>query len=114
MNSKSATLVLCAAMVCVTSAFAQGASGPAPGGDSQKMHESIMSGMQKMQGMKLSGDMDKDFATMMRMHHQRAIDMSKAELEHGKNAEMKQLAEKIINDQQKEIAQIDRWLAGYK
>lgn len=61
--------------------------------------------------MQPSGDTDKDFATMMRMHHQQAVDMAKAELQHGKSPELKALAQKIVKDQQKEIAELDQWLA---
>jgi uncharacterized protein (DUF305 family) len=98
-------------------AFAQGTG--APMGKpmhqgSQQMHEQMMIGMQKMQSMQPSGDTDKDFAMMMRMHHQQAIDMAKVEVEQGKSDEMKALARKIISDQQKEIAQLEKWLAAKK
>ncbi|MEO6746241.1 MAG: DUF305 domain-containing protein [Caldimonas sp.] len=97
-------------------ASAQPASAPMSGmqhGSSQ-MHGSMMSGMQKMQGMQPSGDTDKDFATMMRMHHQNGVEMAKAEVQHGKSAEMKAMAKKIIDAQQREIAQFDKWLASHK
>ena len=81
---------------------------------SQKMHEQMMSGMQKMQAMPPSGDVDKDFAMMMREHHLQAVQMSKVVIESGKSAELKTMARKIIADQQKEIALFDKWLAGHK
>lgn len=81
---------------------------------SKQMHEQMMGGMQKMQSMQSSGDTDKDFATMMRMHHQQAVDMARIEAEHGKSPELKALAQKIIKDQQKEIGQLDKWLATHK
>ncbi|HEU4459542.1 MAG TPA: DUF305 domain-containing protein [Methylibium sp.] len=98
-------------------AFAQSTEAPmskSMGQGSQQMHEQMMSGMQKMQSMQPGGDTDKDFAMMMRMHHQTAIDMAKVEVEQGKSSEMKALARKIISDQQKEIAQLDKWLATKK
>jgi uncharacterized protein (DUF305 family) len=61
-----------------------------------------------------SGDIDKDFAMMMKMHHQQAVDMAKAEAEHGKSPELKAMARKIIKDQNKEIAQLDKWMKGRK
>jgi uncharacterized protein (DUF305 family) len=61
--------------------------------------------------MKKSGDTDKDFAMMMKMHHQGAIDMAQMELAHGKSPAMKTMAKSIIAAQKKEIAQFDRWLA---
>jgi uncharacterized protein (DUF305 family) len=33
----------------------------------------------------MTGDVDHDFATMMMPHHERAIDMAKAELSYGKD-----------------------------
>jgi uncharacterized protein (DUF305 family) len=51
-----------------------------------------------------SGDVDRDFANLMIPHHQGAIDMAKAELLYGKNATLRRIAQKIIIDQQQEIA----------
>ena len=65
----------------------------------------------KMSSMKMSGNADVDFAMMMRMHHQGAIDMAQAELQGGKSPEMRKMAGKIIAAQKKEIAQLDRFLA---
>jgi uncharacterized protein (DUF305 family) len=119
MNNKLARLLATFALVATWSAFAQTAgSASAPAGGmahgSQQMHESMMAGMQKMQGMRPTGDTDKDFAMMMRMHHQQAVDMAKAEVQHGKSPELKAMAQKMINDQQKEIRQLDKWLAKHK
>lgn len=65
----------------------------------------------KMAGMAMTGKPDIDFAMMMRIHHQGAIQMSEAELKDGKDPEMKKTARKIISDQRKEIAQLDKFLA---
>ena len=78
------------------------------------MHESMMAGMQKMQGMRPTGDTDKDFAMMMRMHHQQAVEMAQAEVQHGKSPELKAMAQKMMKDQQKEIDQLEKWLAKQK
>lgn len=77
---------------------------------SKEMHSTMMSGMESMKNMPMSGDLDKDFAMMMKMHHQQAIDMAKPEAEHGKSPELKAMARKIIKDQTKEIAQLDAWM----
>lgn len=74
----------------------------------------MKAGMEGMQSMPSTGDTDKDFATMMKMHHQQALDMANMELEHGKSPELKKMARKIIAGQQKEIIQFDRWLAKQK
>ena len=86
----------------------KGASG------SHDMKASMMMGMDGMQKMPMSGDTDKDFAMMMKMHHQQALNMAEMELANGKSAEMKAMAKQIIVAQKKEIAQFDKWLAKQK
>ena len=110
------------AFLCLTATVAQAqqssANMPAmsasasrmPGHGSDAFSQSMMKGMQEMQAMKPSGDIDKDFAVMMRMHHQQALDMAQIELSRGKSREMKAMATKIISAQKKEIAEFDGWL----
>ena len=83
----------------------QGSSG------SQEMKQAMMAGMDGMEKMTITGDTDCDFAMMMKMHHQQAVDMANMELAHGKSSAMKAMARQIIAAQKKEIAQFDRWLA---
>ncbi len=68
--------------------------------------------MRMMKNMHVSytGDADVDFRTHMIAHHQGAIDMAKVALKHAKNADTKQMAQKIIDDQEKEIAEMKDWL----
>ena len=74
-----------------------------------------MKGMMKhMDSMKMTGNTDVDFATMMKMHHQGAIDMAQMELQSGKDAKMRAMAKRIIKDQQKEIKEFDQWLGKRK
>lgn len=54
----------------------------------------------------MSGDVDKDFARMMTMHHQQAIEMNAVLLKHGKSAELRALAQKMTDQQKKEIEQM--------
>ncbi len=77
---------------------------------STEMGQAMHKGMQSMQQMKMSGDVDKDFAMMMKMHHQQALAMAKVEIEHGKSAQLKAMAKKMIKDQTSEIGQLDKWL----
>ena len=58
-----------------------------------------------------TGDADVDFNKQMRTHHLAAIDMAKVQLANGKDAESRALATKVIADQQREVVQIDAWLA---
>ena len=57
--------------------------------------------------MPMSGDVDKDFATMMSMHHQMAIDMADVLLKSGSNSELKAMAAKMKTAQQEEIRQLE-------
>ena len=81
---------------------------------SEGMKESMSSGMLEMQNMQMTGDVDKDFAMMMKIHHQQAVEMAEMELANGKSSALKAMAKKIISAQKKEIAQFDRWLAKQK
>ena len=83
----------------------QGSSG------SQEMKQAMMAGMDGMGKMQSTGDIDRDFAMMMKMHHQQAVDMANMQLAHGKSSAMKAMARQIITAQKKEIGQFDRWLA---
>jgi uncharacterized protein (DUF305 family) len=89
-----------------------GAAGMGQG--SQEMHQRMMHGAKTMQDMPMSGDVDKDFAMMMRAHHQQAVEMAQVQVQKGKSPELKKMAQKIIADQKKEIAQFDNWLAAHK
>ncbi|WP_245545192.1 DUF305 domain-containing protein [Methylophilus methylotrophus] len=59
--------------------------------------------MKKMDAMKMTGDVDKDFAMMMKMHHQQALDMAQIEIDQGKSPEMKAMAKNIISAQKKKL-----------
>ena len=81
---------------------------------SDDMKKSMMTGMDGMNKMTMSGDMDNDFAMMMKIHHQQAVDMSEMEIAHGKSPAMKAMAKQIIAAQKKEIAKFDQFLAKQK
>lgn len=60
-----------------------------------------------------SGDSDLDFVQLMLPHHQAALDMAKAQLLYGKDAQMRRLAQEIITDQQSEMDLMQLWLKEY-
>jgi uncharacterized protein (DUF305 family) len=60
-----------------------------------------------------TGDPDVDFVRQMMPHHQAAVDMAKVVLAHGKDPEIKKLAQEIVAAQEKEIAFMQSWLAKH-
>jgi uncharacterized protein (DUF305 family) len=66
-----------------------------------------------MTGVRQSGDADRDFVASMIPHHQGAIDMATTELQFGKDEETRRMAERIIAAQQKEIAEMNAWMARH-
>ncbi|AWB06768.1 DUF305 domain-containing protein (plasmid) [Azospirillum humicireducens] len=75
--------------------------------------QAYMDGMRKMnRDMRkpMTGDADQDFARMMLPHHHGAVDMAKVQLKYGKDPELRALARKIVDDQAREIAQLQDWL----
>jgi uncharacterized protein (DUF305 family) len=85
---------------------------PAPGDtDATRGYKQAMMGsMQKTPP--FTGDADRDFMQQMRVHHLAAIQMSETLLRHGKDQQTRTLAQEIIKAQQREIGEIDDWLAS--
>ena len=69
-----------------------------------KMHQAMSAGVQ-------AKNADVGFAKGMIPHHEGAIAMAKVQLQYGKDAEMKALAQKIVDTQQSEIKYMQAWLA---
>jgi uncharacterized protein (DUF305 family) len=78
-------------------------------------HKELMAGMAAMdRDMMVGGtatDLDVAFVCSMIPHHQGAIDMAKAELSHGDDPWVKDMAQKVIDAQTQEIADMLAWLA---
>jgi uncharacterized protein (DUF305 family) len=76
-----------------------------------KLHAS-MAGMMKTISQP-TGNADKDFVLLMMPHHQSAIDLAQAELDHGRDAELKALASKVMATQRQEFKQLKDWQLQY-
>ena len=77
-------------------------------------HTALGAGMDKMNtdmamGM-LPAEIDVAFVCSMIPHHQGAIDMAKAELEHGDDPWVREMAQKVITAQEQEIKDMLAWL----
>ena len=81
-------------------------------------HTALMAGMDKMNADMMAGgtakDIDVAFVCSMIPHHRGAIDMAKAELAHGDDEWAKTMAQKVIDAQEQEIADMLAWLEGQK
>lgn len=71
---------------------------------SMQLHQIMMDG-QKMP-MTMTGNIDKDFATMMTMHHRQALKVADVMIQHGSNAKLKKMAEKMKTAQTEEIKEL--------
>jgi uncharacterized protein (DUF305 family) len=69
----------------------------------KSMHANMMQGMMKK-------DADVSFICGMIAHHMGAISMSEVELKYGNNAQAKEMAQKVISAQKKEIKDMTKWL----
>src|SRR5664279_6167609 len=76
------------------------------GDETEFIQENDATMTRMMDGMaaKPTGDIDRDFVAMMVPHHQGAIDMAVIELRHGKNEQLRRIAQEIIVEQMQEIA----------
>ena len=80
-------------------------------GETQK---AFMQGMLETHGPMMQGMMAEDpdvaFACGMIPHHQAAINMAEVELQRGDAGPMKEMAQKVIDAQKREIEELTQWL----
>lgn len=82
-----------------TSASQPMAHNEASASSSQQLHDLMM---RPMQNMKMSGNVDKDFSSMMAEHHEQAVEMAKIEIASGSNDVLKNMAQNMLDAQTSE------------
>lgn len=80
------------------------------GKDMMSMMNSMMD---NMKGMQSTGNPDNDFAALMKAHHLGAIEMAQMEVAWGTDPQIKQMAQKMIDDQQREVSEFNSFLSGH-
>ncbi len=81
---------------------------------SAEQMENMMKGAKMADIQIITGNIDNDFATLMIVHHQGAIDNASAYMHHGDNAQLKAMSNNIVNSQAKEIQEMSNWLIANK
>ena len=71
----------------------------------KRMHERMMAAN--------GPDLQQTWARKMIEHHRGAIGMSETVLADAKDADIRRMAQKTVNDQQKEIQELERWLQAH-
>ena len=107
---KLSTHLLIPLIACSVAASAIVRAGTGTDPDWSKLIASMDKMHMAMGGIERSGNDDVDFVRLMLPHHQAAVDMARTQLLYGKDPKMRELAQKIISDQQSEIALMQRWL----
>lgn len=75
-----------------------------------KALEQVTADMHTSMAVTMTGDVDVDFVRSMIPHHQGAVDMARIVIEHGRDPEIRKLAEDVIAAQETEISFMNAWL----
>ena len=84
-------------------------------GSSESRNTSAMKGsmdrmMTEMHKVTMTGNVDVDFALMMKAHHQGAVEMAEVVLQSGTDPQIKEMAEKISDAQRSEIKELNKFI----
>ncbi|MFD2247410.1 DUF305 domain-containing protein [Pontibacter ruber] len=86
-----------------------------PGQGDTALSMKMMQPMKKMMGdlprQTTGSSTDENYAHMMIQHHQSGIGMAEELLKQGRSREMKSLAQQIIDEQRKDIKELEGWLS---
>ena len=88
----------------------KGEGGPSNESSKTGFYVDIVEQMHKDMDIDLTGDPDIDFVKLMIPHHQSAIEMAQLVLKYGKDPKIRAIAEDVIREQEREIAELNEWL----
>ncbi len=88
-------------------------TGDTSAGSDKSMMQLMQENMDQMKAIKSTGNPDNDFAALMKVHHMGALEMAQVEVAKGSDPQIKEMAQKMIADQQKEIAELNTFLSGH-
>jgi uncharacterized protein (DUF305 family) len=108
----SPAVAACALLLGLVGAAAVGRGQAMVGDTFASVMQAAMARMDRDMMAPASGDVDRDFATMMIPHHQGAVEMAEAELRFGRDPVLRRLAQGIIVEQRQEIAVMHRAIAA--
>lgn len=96
------------------SATDSNAGGTATMGNNASMMDMMHKNMQEMKAVQSTGNPDNDFAALMKVHHMGALEVAQVEVAQGQDPQIKQMAQKMIDAQQSEIAELNNFLSGHQ
>jgi uncharacterized protein (DUF305 family) len=91
---------------------ARSAAAVKPGTLSWTMRDLINKVPGNVAGVRLTGDVDKDFVLLMQAYQQTGLNVARIEAQGGKDPKMRELAARIIGAQERELAQFKEWLTA--
>lgn len=83
----------------------------AGGNASEQLRAATEGTLNQMQSAALNGDPDHDYAHLLILHHQDAIELAEVEVQNGQNEELKAIAQQIIDNNQQEIGELETWVS---
>ena len=89
-------------------------SKPPPPTASTNAYREAGTQLQLDMGIRYTGDPDKDFAALLAAYGKGLIATARIELQHGKDPEMRRLAQKIIDANEKDDAQVKAWQSKHQ
>ena len=79
-----------------------------------KMMDLMHENMTAMQQMKMTGDVDHDFAQIMAIHHEGALTMAQEEIDNGQDSMLVNMAKKTLSAQKEEQEKLQKFISSHQ